>query len=90
VPLLLINEPMLIEKSVPNSDVQYNADYPRWIYDQYRQQLSYAAAKNNWNYLDLWNIFPPGYFSNTPLHLTPEGEIQLARVIAPYVSKNCP
>jgi len=27
VPLLLINEPMLIEKSVPNSDVQYNADY---------------------------------------------------------------
>ena len=38
-PLLLINEPMLIEKNVPNSDVQYNADYPRWVYDQYRQQL---------------------------------------------------
>jgi hypothetical protein len=89
-PLLLINEPMLIEQNVPNSDVQYNADYPRWVYDQYRKILSNAAEENNWNYLDLWNIFPPEYFSNTPLHLTPDGETQLAKVIAPYILKNCP
>ena len=89
VPLLLINEPLLIEQNVPNSDVQYNGYYPRWVYDQYRQQLSEAAAKNNWNFLDLWNIFPPSYF-NTPLHLNPYGETQLAKVVAPYLIKNCP
>ncbi|MGA7193403.1 MAG: SGNH/GDSL hydrolase family protein [Anaerolineales bacterium] len=89
VPLLLINEPMQIEQNIPNSDVQYNDYYPRWVYDQYRQQLSNAAAKNKWDYLDLWNVFPPSDFS-TPLHLNPKGENQLAKVIAPYIIRGCP
>jgi hypothetical protein len=90
VPLLVINEPMVIERNVPNSNVQYNAYFPRWVYDQYRQQLGNDAVQNNWNYLDLWNIFPPNYFSNTPLHLNPQAEAELAKIIAPYVVQGCP
>ncbi len=89
VPVILINQPMQVLTNVPNSDVRYNDYYPRWVYDQYRQYLS-AAAQNHWNYLDLWNIFPPEYFTDTPLHLIPNGEAELAKTIAPAVIKGCP
>jgi hypothetical protein len=90
VPVLLINEPIMILSDIPNSDVRYNAYYPRWVYDQYRQILAAAAAQNGWNYLDLWNMFPSSSFTNTPLHLNPEGERKLAEAIAPSIQKNCP
>jgi lysophospholipase L1-like esterase len=90
VPVLLINEPIMILSGIPNSDVRYNAYYPRWVYDQYRQILTAAAAQNGWNYLDLWNMFPSSSFTNTPLHLNPEGERKLAEAIAPSIQKNCP
>ena len=88
-PVLLINQPMLILDGIPNSDVRYNNYYPRWVYDQYRQYLGEAAAQNGWDYLDLWNIFPSSYFTDTPLHLTPDGEHQLAEVISPSILKTC-
>jgi hypothetical protein len=89
-PVLLINEPMLILSGIPNSDVRYNSYYPRWVYDQYRQYLGEAAAENGWNYLDFWNMFPPSFFTDTPLHLTPNGEKRLAEAIAPSIQKACP
>jgi hypothetical protein len=89
-PVLLINEPMLILSSIPHSDLRYNSYYPRWVYDQYRQYLGKAAVENGWNYLDLWNIFPPDYFTDTPLHLTPSGEQRLAHVIGLSLQKACP
>lgn len=89
-PIVLVNEPILIEKNIPNSDVRYNYYYPRWVYDQYRQQLGEAASQNGWGYLDLWNIFPPDSFTNTPLHLNPQSERKLAETIAPSVQKACP
>jgi hypothetical protein len=89
-PVLLINEPMLILSGIPNSDLRYNSYYPRWVYDQYRQYLGEAAIQNGWNYLDLWNLFPPSYFTDTPLHLTPEGQQQLAETLAPSILKACP
>ena len=88
-PVLLVNEPMLILNGIPNSDVRYNSYYPRWVYDQYRQYLDQAAVQNGWDYLDLWNIFPSGYFTDTPLHLTPDGERQLAETLAPSILKAC-
>jgi lysophospholipase L1-like esterase len=88
-PVLLINEPMLIVSGVPNSDVRYNSYYPRWVYDLYRQYLNEAALQNGWDYLDLWNMFPPSYFADTPLHLTPDGEWQLAKALAPSIQKIC-
>lgn len=90
VPVLLVNEPMLVVDGLPNSDVRYNSYYPRWVYDQYRQYLDEAALQNGWDYLDLWNAFPASYFTDTPLHLTPEGEGKLAETLAPVIQEACP
>jgi hypothetical protein len=72
VPLLLINEPMFISDG-QNSDLRYNSFYPRWAYDAYRDLLATEAAENGWDYLDLWNSVPPEAFTDTPVHLTPDG-----------------
>jgi hypothetical protein len=89
-PVILINEPMLILNGIPNSDLRYNSYYPRWVYDQYRQYLNATAAQKGWDYLDLWNIFPPSFFTDTPLHLDPYGEQKLAEVVTPAILKACP
>jgi len=79
-PVLLVNEPMLIS-SGKNSDLRYNFYYPRWAYDQYRQMMADRAAKNAWNYLDLWNLAPANEFTNSAIHLTPAGEALLAEQV---------
>lgn len=89
-PVLLVNEPMLVLSGVKNSDIRYNDYYPRWVYDQYRQYVAQDAKQNHWNYLDLWNAFPPNDYTDTPLHLIPEGEHQLAEMLAPSIEKACP
>lgn len=90
VPVVLVNEPMLIVQGVPNSDVRYNDYYPRWVYDQYRKYLQGAATENGWNYLDLWDAMPPQYFEDTPLHLTPQGQRLFAESLVPEFLKRCP
>ena len=87
--VLVVNQPMLILTDVPNSDLNYNGYYPRWIYDQYRNILQQAAEQNGWNYLDLWNLLSANYFSSSPLHLTPEGEYMLAKALAPAIVQTC-
>jgi hypothetical protein len=77
IPVLLVNEPMFIS-SGQNSDIRYNAFYPRWAYDQYRTLLQAQATVNGWHYLDLWDIVPPAEFTDTPVHLTPAGTRLLA------------
>jgi hypothetical protein len=89
LPVLLVNEPILIMENIENSDVRYNSYYPRWVYDQYRAYLAEAAAANGWNYLDLWNIFDARSFGDTPLHLTPEAHRMLAQFLAPEILKAC-
>ena len=84
VPVLLVNEPMFISDGT-NSDLRYNTFYPRWAYDDYRAQLEAAAAAGGWNFLDLWDAIPPSEFSDTPVHLTPEGTRQLAELLAPSI-----
>lgn len=80
VPILLVNEPMLISTG-KNSDIRYNFFYPRWAYDQYRQMLTARAAEKNWQVLDLWDLLPPSEFTNSAIHLTPAGEKTLAEQI---------
>jgi hypothetical protein len=82
IPILLVNEPMFIATG-ENSHLRYNQFYPRWAYDEYRQIMEERARKNGWNYLDAWNAIPNEFFSDTPLHLTAEGEARLANIIAP-------
>ena len=72
VPVLVINEPILISKG-ENSDIRYNFFYPRWAYDQYRQMLSAQARTAKWTYVDLWDIVPGEEFTNSALHLSVDG-----------------
>jgi lysophospholipase L1-like esterase len=81
VPLLIINESIFISDG-QNSDIRYNAWYPRWAYDAYRELLGDAAAANGWPYLDLWDSIAPEEFTDSPVHLTPAGIRQLASLIA--------
>jgi lysophospholipase L1-like esterase len=82
VPLVIINEPIYVSDGA-NSDVRYNAFYPRWAYDQYRELLAGAAAAEGWRYLDLWDAIPPDEFTDTPVHLTPAGARLLAEALEP-------
>jgi len=80
-PVLLVNEPILISSGA-NAAVRYNFFYPRWAYDSYRDQLAFLASKNQWHYLDLWDAIPEAHFTNSAVHLDPQGERILAEKIA--------
>jgi hypothetical protein len=87
--VLMINEPILIG-SGKNSDTHYNFFYPRWAYDDWRQMMIEKVAIKGWNYLDLWNIVPAADFTNSAIHLTPEGEqIMAKRIKKTLVEQTC-
>jgi hypothetical protein len=89
VPVILINEPILISVGT-NSDLRYNFLYPRWAYDQWRVMMSERAQMSGWNYLDLWNLIPGEEFTNSAIHLSPLGESILAiRVEQTILQKSC-
>jgi hypothetical protein len=89
-PVLLFNEPMLISTG-RNSDIHYNFFYPRWAYDQWRQMMTKKATDQGWKYLDLWNLVPADQFTNSAIHLTPEGEAFLAGQMKQTILKQtCP
>jgi len=78
-PLLLINEPMFISDG-QNSDIRYNAFFPRWAYDDYRRLLAEQAARFNWPLLDLWDILPgAACYTDSAVHLTPDCSAQLGK-----------
>jgi hypothetical protein len=82
VPILIINEPILISEG-ENSDIRYNFFYPRWAYDLFRNLMDKKASNDNWNYLDLWNIIPQNEFTNSAVHLTPQGSMMFYQAIIP-------
>ncbi len=77
VPVILVNEPMFISQGM-NSHIRYNFFYPRWAYDDYRQHLESLSRENGWNYLDLWDAVDNHQFTNSAIHMTPEGTRQFA------------
>jgi hypothetical protein len=79
-PILIVNEPIFISTG-KNSDLRYNSFYPRWAYDQYHALLAGVAQANGWRYLDVWNSIAPDQFTDTPVHLTPQGSAQYASSI---------
>lgn len=85
-PVLLVNEPMLVS-SGKNSDLRYNFFYPRWAYDQYRQQWKQTCQEKGWSCLDLWNQIESAEFTNSAIHLTPDGEKQMAELLRPELLK---
>ncbi|MDO8753960.1 MAG: hypothetical protein Q7J80_08720 [Anaerolineales bacterium] len=87
-PMLIVNEPTLISSGA-NSDIRYNFFYPRWAYDEYREMMFTLSKQNHWNYVDLWDIVPADEFTNSAIHLTPEGETIFARELAPFIAEAC-
>ena len=81
VPLWLVNEPILISQGA-NSNLRYNFFYPRWAYDAYRSQLASFASDHALPWLDYWNAVPQEEFTNSAIHLTPDGEALFARTLA--------
>jgi hypothetical protein len=86
VPVLLINEPIFVSSGV-NSDLRYNAFYPRWAYDSYRTLLSTMASDNAWNYVDAWDSIAADQFTDSAVHLTPAGSRQFADQIGTIMMK---
>ena len=84
IPIVIINEPIYISDG-ENSDLRYNAFYPRWAYDQYRAEMVERASAGGWAYLDLWDAIPPEEFTDTPVHLTPEGNRLLSELLAAMI-----
>jgi hypothetical protein len=87
LPVVLVNEPIMISNGA-NSNLRYNFYYPRWAYDQYRQNLSGRAAADGWTTLDAWDAIPMDQFTNSAIHLTPTGEDVLAGFVAHALVKN--
>jgi hypothetical protein len=80
IPIIFINEPIYLSHG-ENSNIRYNFFYPRWAYDQYRQILAHNCQQNGWNCLDEWNLIAPGEFTNSAIHMTPQGTQLLAEQI---------
>jgi hypothetical protein len=89
-PVLLINEPILISTG-ENSEMRYNFLYPRWAYDDWRAQMTEVSASEGWLYLDLWNLVPADQFTNSAIHLTPQGEsLLVSRIRETIRQQTCP
>jgi hypothetical protein len=84
VPVLIVNEPIYISRG-QNSDLRYNAWYPRWAYDSYRELLASRAAAEDWTYLDLWDGVDPAEFTDSPVHLTPAGVARFTDLLVPSI-----
>ena len=77
VPVLIINEPMLISSGA-NSEIRYNYYYPREAYDSWHGKLTELAEENNWNFADYWNVLETETFTNSAIHYNAEGASFLA------------
>lgn len=88
VPILFVNEPVLVSQGA-NSDLRYNLFYPRWAYDAYREDLLNFASSQGMNYLDAWNLVNPSDFTNSAIHLTPQGETDLADLLGDTLTSTC-
>lgn len=81
VPLVVVNAPIFIADG-DNSDKRYNLWYPRWAYDDYRDQLADTMAAHDIAYVDLWDVLPSSVFTDSPVHLNADGASQVAALLA--------
>ncbi len=87
IPMLIINEPIFVADGL-NSNIRYNFWYPKWTYDHYRDLMIKTAQRENWNYIDLWDTIAPQDFTDSPVHLTPNGSQQLSMLVDKAISGN--
>ena len=80
VPVLIINEPMLIS-SGNNSEIRYNYYYPREAYDSWLASLKIRADENGWDLLDLHDSLENSHFTNSAIHYDPDGAVILSELV---------
>jgi hypothetical protein len=86
-PVLFINEPMFISDG-ENSDIRYNAFFPRWAYDEYRRLLAEQAAQQDWQLLDLWDMISKAdCYTDSAVHLTPVCSAQLGQIVGQAITQ---
>jgi hypothetical protein len=85
-PMIIINEPIFVANG-KNSDVRYNFWYPKWAYDHYRDWMSQLAQTDHWNYVDVWDSIAPEEFTDSPVHLTPNGSRQLSILVSKAITE---
>ncbi|MCD4685515.1 MAG: hypothetical protein K8S97_06230 [Anaerolineae bacterium] len=84
-PVLFINEPMLLSDGA-NSNLRYNAFYPRWAYDDFRRALHEKSGHEGWQLLDLWDVLPDATcYTDSAVHLTPACSAQFAEQVGPML-----
>lgn len=84
IPILIVNEPIFIA-SGKNSQQYYDSYYSRQLYDQYRSIISDWAHNHHQPYVDAWDSVSGSEFTDTPFHLSANGERQLASLLAPAI-----
>ncbi|MFN7209280.1 MAG: hypothetical protein ACK4P1_02665 [Aggregatilineales bacterium] len=84
--LLIVNEPVFISAG-KNSALRYNFFYPRWALDEARARLREASEGAPWAYRDFWNAIPSSQFTDSAVHLTPQGSRQVAELVARAISE---
>jgi hypothetical protein len=90
LPLLLVNEPIMISRGV-NSDLRYNYFYPRWAYDQYRASLANMAGLHQIPYIDAWDWVDANQFTNSAIHMNAAAEQSFAeRLSGQILATICP
>ncbi len=77
VPVLILNEPMLISNG-ENSEIRYNYYYPREAYDSWHESLLSRADEAGWNLMDVWNVLEISDFTNSAIHYNAEAASLLA------------
>ena len=82
IPVIFINEPILIDETNP---VRYNQVYPRWAFDQYRDSLTRLSTENAWTYIDMWDLLPKEEFTDTDFHRTFTGETKVMQELVPVI-----
>ncbi|NWF68817.1 MAG: hypothetical protein HXY40_07015 [Chloroflexi bacterium] len=87
IPVLLVNEPIFIANG-ENSDIRYNAWYPRWAYDAYRALIAAPAQAGDWLLFDTWNAIAPEHFTDSPVHLDAQGTRAFAAILLPLILQN--
>lgn len=86
VPILLINEPMLISDG-QNSNIRYNFYYPVEAYDAWRLEFLDRCKTSGWNCQDFWNILPKEAFTNSAIHYNSNGAAILADHLLDVIQK---
>jgi len=85
IPLILITQPMFIATGA-NSDIRYNTDLPRWLFDDYRALFSKLATQNSWLYCDLWDALPNEFYTDTPFHMNADGVHELSLIMGKMIT----